>query len=159
MGFSAGGHLASTAGTHFDAGDPKVDDPVEKRGCRPDFMILVYPVITMSEKGHGGSRANLMGKEPDEKLVRLFSNETQVTDKTPPAFLAHATDDRVVVPENSKMFFDALRARKVPAEYLELASGGHGLNGYKGQMWDAWQARSLAWLAEQKFIPAETEKK
>jgi acetyl esterase/lipase len=153
MGFSAGGHLASTAGTHFDAGDPKAEDPVERQSCRPDFMVLVYPVVTMGAKGHAGSRTNLLGKQPDEKLVKLFSNEAQVTNKTPPAFLAHAKDDAVVVPENSKMFTDALRANKVQAEYLELASGGHGLNGYKGPMWDAWQARSLAWLQEHKFTP------
>jgi acetyl esterase/lipase len=159
MGFSAGGHLASTAGTHFDGGDPKAADPVERQSSRPDFMVLVYPVVSMGEKGHAGSRRNLLGANPDGKLVRLFSNEAQVTDKTPPAFLAHAKDDTVVVPENSKVFYDALRADKVPAEYLELASGGHGLNGYKGPMWDAWQARSLAWLAEQKFLPAEAEKK
>ena len=95
MGFSAGGHLASTAGTHFDDGDPKADDPIDRISCRPDFMILVYPVITMGEKTHGGSRNNLLGKNPDAKLVELFSNEKQVTAKTPPAFLAHAKDDRV----------------------------------------------------------------
>ena len=154
MGFSAGGHLASTAGTHFDDGDPKADDPIDRNGCRPDFMILVYPVITMSEKTHGGSRNNLLGKNPEAKLVELFSNEKQVTAKTPPAFLAHAKDDRAVVPENSKAFYDALQKQKVAAKYLELPSGGHGLNGYKGPMWDAWQEQSLAWLAELKFIPA-----
>src|SRR5262245_15212442 len=152
IGFSAGGHLASTAGTHFDDGDPKSDDPVEKQSCRPDFMILVYPVITMGEKGHGGSRTNLLGKQPDEKLVKLFSNEKQVTAKTPPAFLAHAKDDKAVVPENSQAFYDALLTQKVPARYLELPSGGHGRNGYKGPMWDAWQTQSLAWLAEWKFV-------
>ena len=159
IGFSAGGHLASTAGTHFDDGNPKAEDPVEKLGCRPDFMVLVYPVVSMGEKGHGGSRNNLLGKQPEEKLVKLFSNELQVTAKTPPAFLAHAKDDKVVVPDHSKMFHDALQAQKVPSKYLELASGGHGLNGYKGPMWDAWQTQSLAWLAEQKFIPVEVEKK
>jgi acetyl esterase/lipase len=159
MGFSAGGHLASTAGTHFDAGDPKATDPVEKQGCRPDFMVLVYPVVSMGPKGHGGSRANLLGRQPDEKLVALFSNETQVTAKTPPTFLAHAKDDRVVVPDNSQLLHDALRAAKVPAEYLELPSGGHGLNGYKGPMWDAWQARSLAWLTERQFLPADAGEK
>ena len=158
MGFSAGGHLASTAGTHFDTGDPKAADPIERQSSHPDFMVLVYPVVTMGEKGHAGSRRNLLGPNPDEKMVTLFSNETQVTDKTPPAFLAHAKDDKVVVPENSKAFHDALRGKKVPAEYLELASGGHGLNGYKGPMWDAWQARSLAWLAEQKFLPSGSER-
>lgn len=154
MGFSAGGHLASTAGTHFDDGDPKADDPVDRNSCRPDFTILVYPVISMGEKGHGGSRTNLLGKNPDAKLVELFSNEKQVTAKTPPAFLAHAKDDKVVVPDNSKLFHEALQAHKVPSKYLELASGGHGLNGYKGPMWDAWQEQSLAWLAEHKVIPS-----
>jgi acetyl esterase/lipase len=159
IGFSAGGHLASTAATHFDDGDAKAEDPVAKLGCRPDFAILVYPVVTMSEKTHGGSRTNLLGPKPDEKLVELFSNEKQVTAKTPPVFLAHAKDDRVVVPENSKALYDALQANKVPSKYLELASGGHGLNGYKGPMWDAWQEQSLGWLAELKVIPAAGEKK
>ncbi|MBL8794469.1 MAG: alpha/beta hydrolase [Planctomycetia bacterium] len=154
MGFSAGGHLASTAGTHFDDGDPKADDPIDRHSSRPDFMVLVYPVITMSEKTHGGSRSNLLGKNPDEKLVNLYSNEKQVTAKTPPTFLAHAKDDKPVPPENSQAFYEALQARKVPVKYLELPSGGHGLNGYKGPMWDAWQEQSLAWLAELKFIPA-----
>lgn len=158
IGFSAGGHLASTAGTHFDDGDPKATDGVEKQGCRPDFMILVYPVVSMGEKGHGGSRTNLLGKQPDEKLVKLFSNELQVTAKTPPAFLAHAKDDKPVPPDNSKLFHDALQAQKVPSKYLELASGGHGLNGYKGPMWDAWQAQSLEWLREQKFLPVGEKK-
>ena len=85
IGFSAGGHLASTAGTHFDDGNPKADDAVERQSSRPDFVVLVYPVISMGEKGHGGSRTNLLGEQPDEKLVKLFSNELQVTDKTPPA--------------------------------------------------------------------------
>jgi acetyl esterase/lipase len=159
IGFSAGGHLASTAGTHFDDGDPKAEDPINKISCRPDFMVLVYPVITMNTTTHGGSRNNLLGKKPDEKLVDLFSNEKQVTAKTPPAFLAHAKDDKVVVPENSKMFYDALQAQKVPSKYLELPGGGHGLNGYKGPMWDAWQEQSLAWLGEMKFVPVDAKKK
>ena len=159
IGFSAGGHLASTAGTHFDNGDANADDPVEKLSCRPDFMMLVYPVITMGEKSHGGSRTKLLGNKPDDKLVKLFSNETQVTAKTPPTFLAHAKDDKVVEPHNSKAFHDALLAQKVPAKYLELASGGHGLNGYKRPMWDAWQTQSLAWLGEMKFVPMGGDKK
>jgi acetyl esterase/lipase len=154
MGFSAGGHLASTAGTHFDTGEADSADPVQRLSCRPDFMILVYPVISMGDKGHQGSRNNLLGKNPDAKLVELFSNEKQVTAKTPPTYLAHAKDDRPVPAENSRMFCDALRANKVAAHYLELPSGGHGLNGYKGPMWDAWQQGSLAWLAEMKFVPA-----
>lgn len=152
MGFSAGGHLASTAATHFDNGDTKAANELERVSCRPDFAILIYPVISMGDKTHRGSRRNLLGPEPSEKLVDLFSNEKQVTDKTPPTFLAHALDDTVVGPEHSQMFYAALKTHKVPAEYLELPSGGHGLNGYKGPMWDAWQEKSLAWLAKEKLL-------
>lgn len=156
MGFSAGGHLASTAGTHFDDGKPTATDPVERVSSRPDFMILVYPVIVMGQKAtHQGSMTNLLGKDPPQELVERFSNEKQVTDRTPPTFLAHALDDKPVPPDNSKAFYDALKTHKVPSEYLELPSGGHGLNGYKGPMWDEWQSKSLAWLAKMKFIPAE----
>ena len=153
MGFSAGGHLASTAGTHFDDGDPKSADPVARVSCRPDFMILIYPVITMTEKTHSGSKRHLLGADPKPKAVRLFSNEKQVTDKTPPAFLAHAKDDVSVPPENSRMFRDALGAHNVSVEYLELPSGGHGLNGCQGPMWEAWKKKSLEWLAGQGIVP------
>ncbi len=152
IGFSAGGHLASTAGTHFDDGDLKATDPVNRVSCRPDFAILVYPVVTMGSKTHGGSKANLLGHNPKPELVDLFSNEKQVTDRTPPMFLAHAKDDTLVSPENSRMLYEALKAHKLVAEYLELPSGGHGLNGYKGPMWDAWQTKSLEWLVLQKMI-------
>jgi acetyl esterase/lipase len=152
MGFSAGGHLASTAGTHFDAGDPKAEDPIARVSSRPDFMILVYPVITMDAKTHGGSKFNLLGANPKPDLVDLFSNEKQITDRTPPAFLAHAKDDTAVVPDNSRDFQAALLAHHIPCEYLGLASGGHGLNGYQGPMWDAWQSGSLEWLAKQALL-------
>jgi len=148
MGFSAGGHLASTAGTHFDAGNATAKDPVDRVGCRPDFMILVYPVITMDETTHRGSRNNLLGATPNEALIDLFSNEKQVTANTPPTFLAHAVDDKPVPIENSRAFYKALQTHNVPSKLLELPSGGHGLNGYKGPMWDAWQEQSLTWLAE-----------
>lgn len=154
MGFSAGGHLASTAGTHFDDGDATAATAVDRASCRPDFVILVYPVVSMGKFTHQGSRNNLLGKDPSPKLVELFSNELQVTDRTPPMFLAHALDDKPVPPENSKALYEALQAHKVPSKYLELPSGGHGLNGYKGPMWDAWQQQSLQWLADQKFVPA-----
>src|SRR4029079_9129323 len=98
-------------------------------------------------------------KEPSQKTVELFSNEKQVTARTPPSFLAHAQDDKVVPPQHSLAFYDALQARKIPSQYLELPSGGHGLNGYKGPMWDAWQERSLAWLAEMKFTPTPKSSK
>lgn len=153
MGFSAGGHLAATAGTHFDKGNATATDTIERVSCRPDFMILVYPVITMGELAHPGSRTTLLGEKPSSQLIDLFSNEKQVTDQTPPAFMAHAVDDKPVPPENSRMFYKALQEHKVPAKYLELPSGGHGLNGYKGPMWDAWQTQSLAWLKELKLTP------
>jgi acetyl esterase/lipase len=158
MGFSAGGHLASTADTHFDEGDPQAADPIARVSCRPDFAILIYPVISMGDKTHQGSKNNLLGANPSKELVELFSNEKQVTDKTPPTFLAHAKDDTVVVPANSEMFYAALQAHKVPGKYLELPSGGHGLNGYKGPMWDAWQEQSLAWLGELKLLLPSTDK-
>jgi acetyl esterase/lipase len=151
IGFSAGGHLASTAATHFDNGDPKAADPVERMSCRPDFAVLIYPVVTMDAKTHGGSKANLLGRDPKPELVDLFSNEKQVTDRCPPMFLAHALDDKVVVPDNSRQLHEALKAHHVATEYLELPSGGHGLNGYKGPMWDAWQTKSLEWLAALKI--------
>lgn len=153
MGFSAGGHLASTAGTHFDSGNSNASDALDRTSCRPDFLILVYPVISMGELGHAGSRTNLLGENPTPQLVELFSNEKQVTAQTPPTFLAHAVDDKPVPPENSRMFYKSLQAHNVPAQYLELPSGGHGLDGYKGPMWDAWQEQSLAWLAKLKLTP------
>ena len=152
IGFSAGGHLASTAGTHFDRGNPQAADPVERLSCRPDFMVLVYPVVTMGEKTHRGSRDNLLGKNPSAELIERFSNERQVTDDTPPAYLAHAQDDRVVPPVHSLSFYEAMKAHNRTAEYLSLPEGGHGLNGYKGPMWDRWQAGSLQWLARLKII-------
>ena len=109
IGFSAGGHLASTAGTHFDGGDPRAADPVARASCRPDFVILVYPVVTMGEQTHGGTKVNLLGREPRPEMVTLFSNEKQVTERTPPMFLAHAKDDTLVAPDNSRMLYDALR--------------------------------------------------
>ncbi|MCU0958966.1 MAG: alpha/beta hydrolase [Pirellulaceae bacterium] len=154
LGFSAGGHLASTAGTHFDLGDPQAPQAVDRVSCRPDFQILIYPVITMRALTHSGSRRQLLGDSPSRELIDVFSNETQVTDRTPPAFLAHAQDDTAVVPAHSEMFHRAVRAHGVVSEYLALPSGGHGLNGYQGPSWDAWQAGCLEWLARQNFIPA-----
>lgn len=153
LGFSAGGHVASTAGTHFDAGDPGAPDPVERQSSRPDFMVLVYPVVTMGEKGHGLSRRKLLGADPPPELVRSFSNETQVTGRTPPAFLVHAKDDSDVPPDNSRDFAAAMRAEGVAVEYLELPSGNHGLNGCRGPLWEQWKAQSLHWLAARGIIP------
>ncbi|NRB28116.1 MAG: alpha/beta hydrolase [Roseibacillus sp.] len=154
IGFSAGGHLASTVATHFDEGNPGAASPIDRQSSRPDFAILVYPVITMGAKTHGGSRRNLLGAAPSAELIALYSNEKQVTSKTCPCYLAHAKDDRPVPPENSRLFHAALQSSKVPSEYLELPSGGHGLNGYKGPMGDAWQQGSLVWLRKMKIISA-----
>ena len=154
IGFSAGGHLAATAATHFDRGDAKSSDPIDQSSCRPDFAVLIYPVITMGEKTHGGSRANLLGTNASPEMVTFYSIEKQVTDQTAPTFLAHAKDDTAVPPDNSRMYHEAARRHRVASKYLELPSGGHGLNGYKGPSWDAWQTESLKWLAELKFIPS-----
>ena len=148
LGFSAGGHLASTASTHFDAGDASASNVVDQESSRPDFAILVYPVISMGKHGHSGSKANLLGPDPTPEMIKFYSSELQVTADTPPTFLAHALDDKPVSPENSRIYFSALQSNGVAAKYLELPSGGHGLNGYKGPMWDAWQEQSLAWLAD-----------
>ena len=153
MGFSAGGHLASTAATHFDGGDTQSADQVNRLSARPDFAILIYPVITMGEKTHAGSKSNLLGKTPTSEAIELFSNEKQVTAQTPPTFLTHAQDDRLVPADNSQLFFDALQAHSVHSEYLKLPSGGHGLNKHSGPMWEEWQTKSLQWLTAQKIIP------
>lgn len=146
IGFSAGGHLASTAATHFESGELDSADPLKRLSTRPDFAILVYPVVTMGVSTHGGSKKNLLGENPSPELTDLFSNEKQVTPQTPPMFLAHAVDDKPVPPENSRQLHKSLEAAGVSSRYLELPSGGHGLNGYQGPMWDAWQSQSLEWL-------------
>lgn len=128
MGFSAGGHLASTAGTHFDAGSVESDDPIQRVSCRPDFLILCYPVIMFDEEQtHRGSQRNLLGENPDPDLVRSLSNEKQVTPETPPTFLFHTDEDKGVPPENSVQFYLALRKAKVPAEMHVYRQGRHGV--------------------------------
>jgi acetyl esterase/lipase len=127
MGFSAGGHEAATVATHFDAGDPHAADPVERVSSRPDFAILVYAVISMQDGvTHAGSKANLLGPNPDPSLVASLSNETQVTAQTPPTVLFHSVDDGPVPVENSRVMYAALRKAGVPAELYEYPRGGHG---------------------------------
>ena len=157
MGFSAGGHVASTAATQFDTGTADAPDPVERVSSRPDFGILIYPVITMGEHSHGGSKRRLIGDKASDELVKRYSSELQVTAQTPPCFLAHAKDDTAVVPKNSRMFAAALKAKGVSHRYLELPSGSHGLNGFKGPMWEAWKTQSLQWLDEQGFVPVANQ--
>lgn len=128
MGFSAGGHLAATAGTHYDSGDPDAPDVVDRAGSRPDFLILAYPVITMQQSfTHAGSRRNLLGENPDPKLVDDLSNELHVTAQTPPTFIFQTTNDNVVPVENSVAFYLALTKAKVPAEMHLFQSGPHGV--------------------------------
>jgi acetyl esterase/lipase len=127
-GFSAGGHLASTASTHFDAGDPKAADPADRASSRPDFAILAYPVISFTtEYTHTGSRDNLLGKNPDPKLVEFLSSEKQVTRDTPPTFLFHTDEDDGVPSENSVLYYLALRRAGVPAEMHIFQHGPHGV--------------------------------
>jgi acetyl esterase/lipase len=148
LGFSAGGHLASTAGTHFDKGKADAADPTDRASCRPDFMVLVYPVISFTEPfTHTGSRKNLLGTEPDPKLVENLSNEKQVTRETPPTFLLHTDEDSGVPAENSVAFYLALRRAKVPAEMHIYAKGPHGFGlGKKGEPMATWPDRCIDWM-------------
>ncbi|HTI69651.1 MAG TPA: alpha/beta hydrolase [Candidatus Limnocylindria bacterium] len=127
MGSSAGGHLASTLMTHFDAGNPKAPDPVDSESSRPDLGVLCYAVITMGEFTHQGSKDNLLGKNPDPALVTLMSNEKQVTKDTPPAFVWHTWEDKAVPVENSLQFAAALQKNGVPFDLHIYQNGGHGI--------------------------------
>lgn len=148
-GFSAGGHLASTAATHFDNGDANAGDPIEKVSSRPDFAILAYPVLTFTEEAyvHKGSRRNLLGETPDPALVKLLSNELQVTPQTPPTFLFHTNEDTGVPPENSVLFYLALRKAGVPAELHIYEKGPHGVGlGWTEYSLASWSGRLADWL-------------
>ncbi len=151
MGFSAGGHLASTVGTHFNQPVRKELDGVN---LRPDFMLLIYPVISFNDSiGHRGSRDNLIGKNPDKNLVHLFSNEKQVTAQTPPTFLVHASDDDGVNPENSIRFYEALLKNKVPAEMHLYEHGGHGFGLHNKTTEENWFQTCINWMKTNKFVP------
>jgi acetyl esterase/lipase len=156
MGFSAGGHLASTAGTHFDTGDPNAADPVDKQSCRPDFLILGYPVITMDDAvTHRGSRNNLIGTKPDPKLVEELSNEKRVTKETPPTFIFHTSEDAAVVPENAVRFYLACKKAGVPVELHMYEKGRHGVGiNPKGVSvgTDAWKHRLADWLKDRGVL-------
>lgn len=138
MGFSAGGHVASTLGTHFEDEN------------RPDFMVLMYPVVTMkNDFTHLGSRRNLLGDHPSDELVKLFSNELQVTSTTPPAFIVHSEDDKTVPVENSLQLYKALRDNKVPAEMHVFPYGGHGYSLALGRgRLSNWPEMLIDWIIE-----------
>jgi len=152
-GFSAGGHLASTAATHFDAGNAAAADPLDRLSSRPDFAILFYPVITMKEEfAHHGSRRNLIGDGYNAELVKLYSNEERVTSQTPPTFLITSDNDRSVVPRNSIEFYSALKRNNVPAVLYVIPDGGHGwgTNPERPQFLE-WSVPLKAWLTKTVF--------
>lgn len=148
MGFSAGGHLASTLGTHFDYGNKDATDVVERESCRPDFMVLVYPVIIFTQPScNVGSREALLGKNPAMDLMTYYSSELQIKLDTPPTFLVHADDDTYVPLENSLLMYTALREKKIPAELHVLGEGGHGFGlGSDNAHISSWTENLKLWL-------------
>jgi acetyl esterase/lipase len=157
VGFSAGGHLASTAGTRFDEGQPDAADPVERQGSRPDFLVLGYPVVSLGATfTHQASRDNLLGPSPDPRLVAELSNERQVTARTPPTFLFHTTEDAAVSVENSLAFYSALRAAGVPAELHAFVKGRHGVGlAPTDPALSAWPALCRAWMSAMGLLRPE----
>ena len=155
MGSSAGGHLAATLLTHFDAGDTNSADPVERESSRPDIGILCYAVITMGKFTHQGSKENLLGKNPSPKLVKLLSDELQVTTNTPPCFLWTTFEDKTVPMENTMMFAEALRKHHVPFALHVYEKGGHGMGLNDKPPFrhpHPWAADCLFWLKAQGFV-------
>jgi acetyl esterase/lipase len=155
IGSSAGGHLASTLLTHFDAGKADATDPIDRISCRPDLGVLCYAVITMGDETHHGSRDNLLGKDPSPELIRELSNELHVTKDTPPCFIFHTYDDTAVPVENSLMFAEALRQAGVPFELHVYQHGAHGMGlGTKSAdpaLMHEWTHECQRWLKEQSF--------
>lgn len=154
MGFSAGGHLASTAATHFDGGLKDAADPIDRQSCRPDFAILGYPVVSLTaDFSHKGSGRNLLGENPEQKLLDLLSNEKQVTPETPPTFMFHTTEDSGVPPENSIAFYLALKKAKVPAELHIYQQGPHGVGlAPADPTLNTWKERLFDWLRQNRFL-------
>jgi acetyl esterase/lipase len=148
MGFSAGGHLTATAGTHFDAGKADATDPIERVSSRPDFLILGYPVISFDPAvAHAGSVKNLLGDNPDPKLIEDLSDDLRVTAQTPPTFLFHTTNDNGVPVENSVRFYLALRKARVPAEMHLFENGPHGVGmALNDPALSAWPSLLMNWL-------------
>jgi acetyl esterase/lipase len=152
LGFSAGGHLASTLGTHFDLGRTDAADKVERISSRPDLMVLIYPVITMGDLAHKGSKLSLLGENPSAELIKLYSNELQVTKETPPAFLAHAVTDPGVPVENSLTFAASLRRAGVPFELHLYEQGPHGFGlAANNPVLASWTELCAKWLGVHGF--------
>jgi acetyl esterase/lipase len=147
LGFSAGGHLAATLGTHYDSGSTSSVDLIERVSSRPDLLILIYPVISMAQFTHQGSKRMLLGENPGNELVTLLSNELQVTKDTPPTFLVHTSNDESVPVENSLLFAEALRKAGVQFELHVYERGKHGFGLAPGDpILSTWPARCGAWL-------------
>lgn len=159
LGFSAGGHLASSTGTHFDGGNADAADPIERFSSRPDFMILCYPVIAFGESfSHSGSQRNLLGKDASPELLQSMSSEKQVSAETPPTFLFHTDEDTSVPPENSVVFYQALRKAGVPAELHIYKEGGHGLGMAKLIPGTSdWPKTCEAWLRSQSWLESPSK--
>jgi len=161
MGFSAGGHLTSTAGTHFDSGKADSSDPIERVSSRPDFLILGYPVISFDPAvTHAGSLRNLLGENPDPKLVENLSNDLQVTAQTPPTFIFHTTNDTAVPVENSLRFYLALKKAKVPVEMHLFENGPHGVGmALNDPSLSSWPNLLMNWLRARGMLtkPASTQ--
>jgi acetyl esterase/lipase len=159
-GFSAGGHLASTAATHFDYGGKGAKEEIDRYSCRPDFAILAYPVISMDPAvTHGGSRRNLLGNSPDEKRVEFYSNDKQVTKNTPPTFLFHTKEDTAVKIKNSELFYEACKKQGVPAELFVVEKGRHGVglgndarSAKESPEVAKWPEKLEEWLKSQKLL-------
>jgi acetyl esterase/lipase len=158
-GFSAGGHLAATAGTHFDSGNSSASDPIEQQESRPDFLILAYPVITFEEPYvHHGSLKYLLGDSPDPSLVASLSAETQVTKDTPPTFLFTTTDDKTVPVMNSVMFYSALVKAGVPAEMHIFQHGAHGAGlAPANPQLSVWPDLVAKWMRERGYMAAASQ--
>jgi len=154
IGFSAGGHLASTAGTHFEKA--VIDNP-KNTSLRPDFMILMYPVITFGDLAHKGSRDNLVGKDASQTLIDLYSNEKQVTANTPITMLVQAEDDHTVPVQNSLMFYEALLKNNVKAEMLIYPNGGHGFGLNNKTTKDQWFNSATNWLDSNGLLGTNTK--
>jgi acetyl esterase/lipase len=155
MGSSAGGHLASTLLTHFDSGNADATDPIDRQSSRPDLGILCYAVISMGENTHQGSKNNLLGKEPSPELVKLLSNELQVTSQTPPCFIWHTYEDTAVKVENSLEFAAALRKAGVPFDLHIYQQGKHGIGLADKPPFTnphPWSRDCLFWLKVQGFV-------
>lgn len=156
MGSSAGGHLASTLVTHYEAGKPDATDPIERVSSRPDLGILCYPVISMGEHTHQGSKNNLLGKDPSPELVRELSNELHVTKDTPPCFVWHTWEDKGVKIENALAFVGALQAAGVRFDFHVYERGPHGIGlgsrEYDPAKWHPWTRDLVFWLKERGFV-------